>query len=108
MAGAAGCSSGGRPGGADAGLTDDYDIATFTAVRLVASPDIAAWLGTRPAMEWDAGNSTKSQTKHGFHTADVESILDAPVLFAGRIVEPAQTNCVTCSSASRRAVATRR
>ena len=39
-------------------------------------------------MEWDAGNSTKSQTKHGFRTADVESILDAPVLFAGRIVEP--------------------
>jgi len=40
-------------------------------------------------MEWDAGNSTKSQAKHGFYTADVESILDAPVLFAGRIHEPA-------------------
>jgi hypothetical protein len=39
-------------------------------------------------MEWDAGNSTKSQTKHGFRTADVESILDAAVVFAGRIVEP--------------------
>ena len=39
-------------------------------------------------MEWDAGNSTKSQAKHGFYTADVESIFDAPVLFAGRIVEP--------------------
>jgi uncharacterized protein len=39
-------------------------------------------------MEWDAGNSTKSQTKHGFLIADVESIVDAPVLFAGRIVEP--------------------
>ncbi len=58
-------------------------------VRLTAAPDIAAWLGTHPAMEWDAGNSTKSQTKHGFSTADVESLLDAPVLFAGRIVEPA-------------------
>jgi len=40
-------------------------------------------------MEWDAGNSTKIQAKHGFSTADVESLLDAPVLFAGRIVEPA-------------------
>jgi len=58
-------------------------------VKLVAEPDIAAWLETRPAMEWDAGNSTKSQAKHGFHTADVESIFDAPVMFAGRIVEPA-------------------
>jgi len=52
-------------------------------------PEVAAWLETRPAMEWDAGNNTKSQTKHGFGTADVESLLDAPVLFAGRIVEPA-------------------
>jgi len=40
-------------------------------------------------MDWDAGNSTKSQAKHGFRTADVESILDAAVVFAGRIVEPA-------------------
>lgn len=58
-------------------------------MKLVAEPDVAAWLGTRPAMEWDAGNSTKIQAKHGFSTADVESLLDAPVLFAGRIVEPA-------------------
>ena len=40
-------------------------------------------------MEWDAGNSTKSQTKHGFRTADVESILDAALVFAGQIIEPA-------------------
>jgi uncharacterized DUF497 family protein len=40
-------------------------------------------------MEWDTGNSTKSQTKHGFSTADVESVFDAPLLLAGRIVEPA-------------------
>jgi uncharacterized protein len=59
-------------------------------VKLVAEPDVAAWLENRPAMEWDAGNSTKSQTKHGLSTADVESLLDAPVLFAGRIVEPAR------------------
>jgi uncharacterized DUF497 family protein len=57
-------------------------------VRLTAAPDIAEWLGTRPQMEWNAGNSTKSQTKHGFSIADVESMLDAAVLFAGRIVEP--------------------
>lgn len=58
-------------------------------MRLVADPDVATWLGGRPEVEWDAGNSTKSETKHGFGTADVESILEAPVLFAGRIVEPA-------------------
>lgn len=75
-----------RPG---LGLTHRYDIAMFRAVRLTAAPDIAEWLGTRPLMEWDAGNSTKSQTKHGFRTAEVESILDAAVVFAGRIVEPA-------------------
>jgi uncharacterized DUF497 family protein len=57
-------------------------------VRLAADPEVAAWLRARPEVEWDAGNSTKSQTKHGFSTADVESILEAPVLFAGRIVEP--------------------
>ena len=61
----------------------------FRSVRLVAEPEVAAWLATRPTMEWDAGNSTKSEAKHGFHAADVESILDGPVLFAGRIVEPA-------------------
>jgi uncharacterized DUF497 family protein len=40
-------------------------------------------------MQWDAGNSTKSEAKHGFHVADVESLLTGAVLFAGRIVEPA-------------------
>ncbi len=58
-------------------------------MRLTAAPDIAEWLGTRPLVEWDAGNSTKSQAKHGFLTSDVESILETAVVFAGRIVEPA-------------------
>jgi uncharacterized DUF497 family protein len=69
-------------------LPRSYDIAILREVRLTAAPDIAKWLGTRPEMEWDAGNSTKSQAKHGFPTTDVESILDAPVLLAGRIAEP--------------------
>jgi hypothetical protein len=34
----------------------------FRQVRLAAAPDIAEWLGRRPQMEWDAGNSTKSLT----------------------------------------------
>jgi uncharacterized DUF497 family protein len=58
-------------------------------VKLTAARDVAAWLGKRPATEWDAGNSSKSQAKHGFSIADVDSLLDTPVLFAGRIVEPA-------------------
>jgi len=57
-------------------------------VRLVADPEIAAWLAARPTVQWDAGNSTKSAAKHGFHLADVESIFGGAVLFAGRIVEP--------------------
>jgi hypothetical protein len=36
----------------------------FPPVRLAAAPDIAEWLARRPRMEWDAGNSTKSQSKH--------------------------------------------
>lgn len=68
-------------------------------MKLVAEPNVAAWLGTHLAMEWDAGNSMKSQTKHGFSTVDVEFLLDAPLLFAGRIVEPATRKRVTCSSA---------
>ena len=57
-------------------------------MRLVADPEVAAWLANVPSFDWDAGNSTKSETKHGFGTADVESILKSPLLFAGRIVEP--------------------
>ena len=81
-----------------AGLMDSYYIAMFRSVKLTADPDVAAWLGKRPATEWDAGNSSKSQAKHGFSTADVDSLLDAPVLFAGRVVEPAHGSRVTCSS----------
>jgi uncharacterized DUF497 family protein len=69
--------------------TNSYDIAILGPVKLTVDPDVAAWLGTRPATEWDAGNSSKSEAKHGFSIADVDSLLDAPVLFAGRIVEPA-------------------
>ena len=71
------------------GWTNSYDIAMLRPVKLTADPDVEAWLGKRPATEWDAGNSSKSQAKHGFSIADVDSLLDAPVLFAGRIVEPA-------------------
>lgn len=58
-------------------------------MKLIPDPDVAAWLGSRPAMEWDAGNSTKSQTKHRIAQSDVESLLDSPMYFAGRILEPA-------------------
>ena len=58
-------------------------------MKLVTDHEAAAWLATRPAVQWDSGNSTKSEAKHGFGAADVESVLDGAVLFAGRIVEPA-------------------
>ena len=57
-------------------------------MKLITDPDVAAWLGSRPAMDWDAGNSAKSQTKHRFTKVAVESLLAAPMLFAGRILEP--------------------
>jgi hypothetical protein len=34
-------------------------------VKLSADAEIAGWMAARPAMEWDAGNSAKSETKHG-------------------------------------------
>ena len=57
-------------------------------MRLAHDQEVAAWLSTGPRLEWDAGNSTKSETKHGFDVADVESLLAGSLLFAGRIVEP--------------------
>jgi uncharacterized DUF497 family protein len=58
-------------------------------VKLAAAPEIAAWLGTGPELQWDAGNRTKSEKKHGFSEADIESIFREDRYFAGRIIEPA-------------------
>ena len=63
-------------------------------MTLVDDPEIAAWveaLAGVQAFEWDRGNRTKSEVKHGFSVADVESIFASPVLFARRIVEPASS-----------------
>ncbi len=57
-------------------------------MKLVSAPDVAAWLQERPVTEWDAGNATKSESKYRFSAAALDSLLDGPVLFAGRIVEP--------------------
>lgn len=60
-------------------------------MRLVDDPEIAGWVEALTgveAFEWDRGNRTKSEVKHGFSVADVESIFASPVLFAGRIAEP--------------------
>ena len=60
-------------------------------MRLVDDPEIAEWveaLTAAEAFDWDRGIRTKSEVKHGFSVADVESIFTTPVLFAGRIVEP--------------------
>jgi uncharacterized protein len=63
-------------------------------MRLVDDPEIAGWVEALTgveAFEWDRGNRTKSEVKHGFSVADVESIFVSPVLFAGRIAEPASS-----------------
>lgn len=62
------------------------------AMELADDPDMAQWIegvaGISEDFEWDNGNRSKN-TKHGVMVAEVESLLLAPVLFAGRIVEPA-------------------
>lgn len=63
-------------------------------MKLAADPETAEWveaLAGGEALEWDRGNRSKSEVKHGFPVADVESIFAGPVLFAGRIVEPASS-----------------
>jgi uncharacterized protein len=63
-------------------------------MTLVDDPEIAGWVEALTgveAFEWDRGNRTKSEVKHGFSVADVESIFASPVLFAGRIVEAASS-----------------
>jgi uncharacterized DUF497 family protein len=61
-------------------------------MRLADDPEIARWVdglaGTSEDFEWDDGNRSKN-AKHGVVVDDVESLLAAPVLFAGKIVEPA-------------------
>ena len=60
-------------------------------MRLIADPEIAAWLeglgGGPEDFEWDSGNRSKS-LKHGVNSEEVEAMLQHPVLLAGRIVEP--------------------
>jgi len=61
-------------------------------MRLEADAGAARWLegleGRLDDFDWDAGNRTKI-LKHEVNLADVEALLAHPILFAGRIVEPA-------------------
>lgn len=61
-------------------------------MRLADDPEAARWLedlaGAPEDFEWDEGNRDKNR-KHGVEAQEVESILGGPILFAGRIVEPA-------------------
>ena len=61
-------------------------------MRLEADAGAVRWLegleGRPDDFDWDAGNRTKI-LKHEVNLADVEALLAHPILFAGRIVEPA-------------------
>ena len=61
-------------------------------MKLADDPEAASWVeklaGASEDFEWDVGNRTKN-AKHGVSVTEVESLLAAPVLFAGRIMEPA-------------------
>ncbi len=60
-------------------------------MRFVDDPETAAWLegleGVSQDFDWDAGNRAKNR-KHGVAPEDVETLLEQPVLLAGRIVQP--------------------
>ncbi|MBI3785010.1 MAG: BrnT family toxin [Deltaproteobacteria bacterium] len=57
-------------------------------MKLVTDGETAAWLAERPSFQWDAGNSTKSEVKHGHSVEEVESMMKGNTLLAGRIIEP--------------------
>ena len=61
-------------------------------MRLVEDPATASWLdqfgGEDQDFDWDAGNRSKL-TKHRVEQNDVVSMFRSPIVFAGRIVEPA-------------------
>jgi len=67
-------------------------------VKLVAEPDVAVWLGRllrwigTPGTSQEPGEARVQHRGRGV-------LLDAAVLFAGRIVEPAHDERVICCSA---------
>jgi uncharacterized DUF497 family protein len=58
-------------------------------MKFVADTTTAKWIQSNPPFEWDAGNSTKSEKKHGFSIEQIESMFASEIVFAGRIIEPA-------------------
>lgn len=63
-------------------------------MKLVDDPVVADWLRQLDAgpddFDWDRGNRTKNR-KHGVEQTDVEALFQFPMVFLGRIVEPAHT-----------------
>ena len=72
----------------DCASGDSYAI----AMRLVEDPAAASWLdqvgGEGEDFEWDVGNRAKLE-KHQVDQDDVMSMFRSPIVFAGRIIEPA-------------------
>ena len=72
----------------DCASGDSYAI----AMRLVEDPAAASWLdqlgGAAEDFEWDVGNRPKLE-KHHVDQDDVMSMFRSPIVFAGRIIEPA-------------------
>lgn len=61
---------------------------------MVVLPDTATakWLTNwveAPVFQWDAGNDSKSEKKHGVSREQTESLFDGVAAFWGRIVKPA-------------------
>ena len=61
-------------------------------MQLVEDSETASWLdrldGVADDFDWDVENLAKNR-KHGVDPVDAEAMFQSPMVFAGRIVEPA-------------------
>jgi uncharacterized DUF497 family protein len=61
-------------------------------MRMARDPEAEAWLdaleGTTNDFDWYAGNQDKNR-KHGIEATQIGALLEHPVVFGGRIIEPA-------------------
>ncbi len=56
-------------------------------MKLRADPEVAQWLIEGDwSFQWDAGNSTKSKTSHGFSMGEIESLFLGTFVPAGEVV----------------------
>jgi len=69
-------------------------------MELVADPETQEWLAAGEfGFDWDAGNSGKSERKHGVSDATFEDVFLQPFILAGRIVREGETRWLVLGKA---------